>query len=214
MAVSPNLQLKLTNSSEGTKNISDWIDENTGTDAESNLMKIDSAIANKQNKTDSLTVEANLEDNDAFPFYDDSVTAHRKTLWSNIKSKLKSYFDTLYNNYVHPTGDGNLHVPATSTNNNGKVLKAGATAGSIAWGTLTAADVGAATSSDISSAVSSHNSDNNAHSAQFANKLDKSGGTMTGALILAGNPTDPLHAATKQYVDNIVGDIETLLAAI
>lgn len=38
------------------------------------------------------------------------------------------------NNYAHPTGDGNLHVPATSTTNNLKVLKAGATAGSIAWG--------------------------------------------------------------------------------
>jgi hypothetical protein len=37
------------------------------------------------------------------------------------------------NNYVHPSTDGNLHVPATSTTNNGKVLKAGATAGSIAW---------------------------------------------------------------------------------
>lgn len=45
--------------------------------------------------------------------------------------------------YTHPTGDGNLHVPATSTTNNGKVLKAGATAGSLSWGTLTAADVGA-----------------------------------------------------------------------
>jgi hypothetical protein len=50
-------------------------------------------------------------------------------------------------NYAHPTGDGNLHVPATSTTNNGKVLKAGSTAGSLSWGTLTAADVGAATSS-------------------------------------------------------------------
>lgn len=47
------------------------------------------------------------------------------------------------NNYSHPTGDGNLHVPATGTKNNGKVLKAGATAGSAAWGNLTAADVGA-----------------------------------------------------------------------
>jgi len=39
------------------------------------------------------------------------------------------------NNYVHPTGDGNLHVPATSTTNNGKVLTAGATAGSLSWAT-------------------------------------------------------------------------------
>jgi len=41
------------------------------------------------------------------------------------------------NNYAHPTGDGNLHVPATSTTNNGKVLTAGATAGSVAWVTPT-----------------------------------------------------------------------------
>jgi hypothetical protein len=40
------------------------------------------------------------------------------------------------NNYVHPTGDGNLHVPATGTTNNLKVLKAGATAGSAAWGSV------------------------------------------------------------------------------
>jgi hypothetical protein len=40
------------------------------------------------------------------------------------------------NNYAHPTGDGNLHVPATGTTNNGKVLKAGSTAGSSAWGSV------------------------------------------------------------------------------
>lgn len=36
--------------------------------------------------------------------------------------------------YTHPTGDGNLHVPATSTTNNGKFLMAGSTAGSLSWG--------------------------------------------------------------------------------
>lgn len=35
--------------------------------------------------------------------------------------------------YTHPTTDGNKHVPATGTTNSGKVLKAGATAGSLAW---------------------------------------------------------------------------------
>ena len=40
------------------------------------------------------------------------------------------------NNYVHPTGDGNSHIPATSTTNNGKVLKAGATANSASWGNV------------------------------------------------------------------------------
>ena len=37
------------------------------------------------------------------------------------------------NAYTHPTGDGNLHVPATGTTNSGKVLTAGASAGSLSW---------------------------------------------------------------------------------
>ena len=36
------------------------------------------------------------------------------------------------------------------------------------------------------------------------NALPKSGGTMTGALALAADPTNDLHAATKQYVDEAV----------
>ena len=39
--------------------------------------------------------------------------------------------------YTHPTGDGNLHVPATGTTHNNQVLTAGSTAGSIAWKTIT-----------------------------------------------------------------------------
>ena len=45
------------------------------------------------------------------------------------------------NNYSHPTGDGNLHIPATGTNSGGKFLKAGSTAGAISWATLTKADI-------------------------------------------------------------------------
>ena len=43
--------------------------------------------------------------------------------------------------YTHPTNDGNLHIPATGTTNNGKALIAGATAGSAAWKTLTSSDI-------------------------------------------------------------------------
>lgn len=38
-----------------------------------------------------------------------------------------------FNNYTHPTGDGNSHVPATSTNKQGLYLRAGATEDSAAW---------------------------------------------------------------------------------
>lgn len=42
---------------------------------------------------------------------------------------------------------------------------------------------------------------------QLGTKLNLSGGTMTGALTLSGAPTTGLHAATKQYVDDVVGNI-------
>jgi hypothetical protein len=45
------------------------------------------------------------------------------------------------NAYSHPTGDGNLHVIATSTTNSGKVLTAGATAGALSWTTPTTGTV-------------------------------------------------------------------------
>lgn len=35
-----------------------------------------------------------------------------------------------------------------------------------------------------------------------ASKVNKAGDVMTGPLVLSGAPTDPSHAATKQYVDN------------
>lgn len=44
--------------------------------------------------------------------------------------------------------------------------------------------------------------------------LPITGGTLTGALTLSGAPTANLHPATKKYVDDIVGNIESLLASI
>lgn len=37
------------------------------------------------------------------------------------------------NNYVHPSGDGNLHVPVNGTTNSGHILTAGAAAGVYTW---------------------------------------------------------------------------------
>ena len=59
--------------------------------------------------------------------------------YTDVRSRLalSATSPILYNNSTgvisHATTDGNLHVPATSTTNNGKVLTAGATAGSLSW---------------------------------------------------------------------------------
>lgn len=60
-------------------------------------------ILNKPNIPDTSTcyqtgdtAETALADGDYIPFYDTSASAKRKSLWSNIKSVLKTYFDTLY----------------------------------------------------------------------------------------------------------------------
>ena len=51
----------------------------------------------------SDTAETAIDDADYFPYYDSSATAKRKTLWSNIKAKLKSYFDGVYTTSIELT---------------------------------------------------------------------------------------------------------------
>lgn len=70
-----------------------------------------------------------------------ATTSANGLMSSTDKSKLDGIAAGA-NAYVHPSGDGNQHVPATGTTHNGQVLKAGATAGSAAWGTLAKGDVG------------------------------------------------------------------------
>ena len=67
---------------------------------QASLGKADTALQSHQSLANYYqtgdTAETDLQDGDYIPFYDASASAKRKTLWSNIKAKLKSYFDTLY----------------------------------------------------------------------------------------------------------------------
>ena len=70
---------------------------------------------------------------DMFALMDSAASnATKKLSWANIKATLKTYFDTLYNNYVHPTTAGNKHIPAGGAAN--QVLKYSAD-GTAVWGT-------------------------------------------------------------------------------
>ncbi len=55
--------------------------------------------------------------------------------FTSVKDSKLAGIDDDANNYTHPSGDGNLHVPANGTNNSGKVLTASGTAGLYTWET-------------------------------------------------------------------------------
>lgn len=104
------------------------------------------------------------------------------------------------NKYTHPSGDGNQHVPATGTTNNGKLLQAGATAGSMQWVAPTKAMVGlgnADNTSDANKPVST------AQQTALDKKLDK---TLKGAAngLAELDSTGKVPAAQlPSYVDDI-----------
>ena len=97
----------------------------------------------------SALYEIKVRDSDklngqAASYYSESSHAHNEV--TTTANGFMSYADkaklnaiaTGANNYSHPTGDGNLHVPANGTANNGKYLQATATAGVYAWASLPA----------------------------------------------------------------------------
>lgn len=63
------------------------------------------------------TTETTLDTGDYIPFYDVSASARRKTTWSNIKAKLKSYFDGIYlTSHQNISGKADKVHEATSGN--------------------------------------------------------------------------------------------------
>ena len=66
----------------------------------------------------TATAKTTPVDADMFGLMDSAASNILKKLsWVNIKNTLKTYFDTLYNNYIHPTGFSNQpSTPLTNSN--------------------------------------------------------------------------------------------------
>lgn len=79
--------------------------ETTGTAYEGSKGKANADAIAKAYKTDDTT-SPDLDDADTIPFYDDSASAKKNTLWSNIKSKLQTFFDGIYRKKLIATFGG------------------------------------------------------------------------------------------------------------
>lgn len=72
---------------------------------------------------DGATAKTTPVDADTMPIIDSAASnVLKKVTWANIKATLKSYFDTLYNLYVHPNHSGDV----TSVADGAQTIAAGA----------------------------------------------------------------------------------------
>ena len=110
---------------------------------------------------------------------------------SNLHAATKKYVDDNI-----PTNVSELTNDAGYTTNIGTIT--GITMNSVSKGTSGVVDLG--------TVITSHQ--------DISGKLDKSGGTMTGALTLSGAPTSNLHAATKKYVDDLDTAMDARMADV
>lgn len=123
----------------------------------------------------ALTAKASVVDADSVVIIDSAASgAPKKTLWSVIKSTLKTYFDTLY--------------PPVS-----RLVSAGT--GLTGGGSL-AADRSLAVSFGTSAGTVAQGNDS-----RITGALQRAGGTMTGKITLDGDPSSALHPGSKQYID-------------
>lgn len=92
-----------------------WVQNDTVMPEDMN--RIEKGIEDSQEKTELLTAEVTLADGDHFPFYDASASAAKKTLWSTIKSALKTYFDGIYGKAL--TANTTYYVSTTGNDTTG-----------------------------------------------------------------------------------------------
>lgn len=116
------------------------------------------------------------------------------------------------NNYTHPSGDGNRHVPATGTTNSGKFLKSGATAASEAWTAIATSDVTGLDTALTGKADASHThttSQVTGLDTALAAKAPLASPTFTGTPLVptAAAGTNTTQAASTAFVSTAVANL-------
>lgn len=159
---------------------------------------ITNAVANTRTiNGKSLTDDITLTATDVGAIEATVATTTTDGLMSSADKTKLNGIATGANAYVHPTIDGSLHVPATGANNNDKFLKAGDTAGSLRWVTISKTDVGlynVDNTSDLDKPISTATqaalntkySPTNKPTAADVGALPASGGTLSGDLNTSG----------------------------
>jgi hypothetical protein len=103
--------------------------------------KLEDLNDNKEGLIKNAAAKTSMVDADTVPLSDSAAAnSTKKITFANLKAALKTYFDTLYNNYVHPTTNGNKHLPVDGAA--GQFVKYSGTAGTGSWAAVAKADVG------------------------------------------------------------------------
>lgn len=89
------------------------------THAIANITSLQTVLDEKEALIKNAAAKTTLVDADTLPLSDSAASSGTKKItFANIKTVLKTYFDTLYNNYVHPTTSGNKHIPSGGATRN------------------------------------------------------------------------------------------------
>lgn len=89
---------------------------------------LDNDDSDKQESTENLDAGTTLADGDYFPFYDVSVSANKKTLWSNIVAKIRTALFGTVNGILKANGSGVISaamVETTPTANSANLVTSG-----------------------------------------------------------------------------------------
>lgn len=91
-------------------------------DVNSSITALEEEMPKKEALIKNASAKTTLVDADTIPISDSAASnATKKITVANLKSVLKTYFDSLYNKYTHPTTSGNKHIPAGGSS--GQILR-------------------------------------------------------------------------------------------